>query len=293
MRAARFAVGPRRPPPPSASPVCIPTRTRTRCRPATAQPSSHRTRSDAARAASAAPVKTTRSSRPRPSTRGACRRVPRRPGPRERRGEPGRALIACGWACQRPVEPSMSVMQSVTTPVGRSASQPARRRSTSSPAEEGRREGSVAVPSLIASSNTRRRSASRPDGHSGAPPRGGLPVRSVNAVMAREKMSEARVGGSPAATSGATNPGSPRPGNPVAGRGEPEVHDDDSAVLREDEVGGLDVAVDYRRILPVQDRRAPRLPAPGSGGRSRVRARACPVPRAHDPDRFRRSSPTP
>ncbi len=167
------------------------------------------TRSDAARAASAAPVKTetvespspidSRSLPPCPSTTWATMASWRTKTPR----------IAFGWASQRPVEPSMSVMHSVTTPVGRSASQPARRRSTSSPADEGRLDGSVAIPSLIASSNTRRRSASRLDGHSGTPPRGGLPVRSVNAVMAREKMSEARVGGSPAPTSGATNPGVP------------------------------------------------------------------------------------
>ena len=111
--------------------------------------------------------------------------------------------------------------------------------------------------------------------------------------MAREKMSEARVGGSPAATSGATNPGVPARETPSPVEASPQVHDDDSAVLREDEVGGLDVAVDYRRILPVQDREGFGCLCQGAAGRSRVLARVCPVPRAHDPDRFRRSSPTP
>ena len=87
--------------------------------------------------------------------------------------------------------------------------------------------------------------------------------------------------------------GSPRPGNPVAGRGEPEVDEDHSAVLREDEVGGLDVAVDDGRIVPVEVRE-------GLGGLREVAERrvdGCEPGRAlaasSASDRFRRSSPSP
>ena len=80
-------------------------------------------------------------------------------------------------------------------------------------------------------------------------------MSSVNAVMASEKMSEARVGGSPAATSGATNPGSARAGDAVAGRRDPEATRT-TAPLGEDEVGRLDIAVDDGRSCLCKNVRA-------------------------------------
>ena len=61
--------------------------------------------------------------------------------------------MAVGSASHMAVEPSMSDMQKVTTPVGSASAQPARSRSTSSPGVGGRRAGSVAMPIRSAASS--------------------------------------------------------------------------------------------------------------------------------------------
>ncbi len=94
------------------------------------------------------------------------------------------APIVWGWPSHNPVEFSMSVRHTVSTPAGMSASHPARSSSTSSPAEEGRRAGSVAAPARMARSNTRRRSASIPVGQAGPPAPGMVPVSRAYAVTA-------------------------------------------------------------------------------------------------------------
>ena len=83
------------------------------------------------------------------------------------------------------VEPTMSVRQKVRTPLGSDACQPARSRSTSSPADSGRLAGSVLSPSRMASSSWAACSGSMPS-HVGRTPMGGSPVSSVKAVAARE-----------------------------------------------------------------------------------------------------------
>ena len=99
----------------------------------------------------------------------------------------------------------MSVRQKVSTPVGSDSCQPARSRSTSSPADSGRLAGFVARPMRMASSSSAACSGSMPS-HGGRTPVGGSPVRSVNAVAAREYTSLARLGSPLATSSGAAKP---------------------------------------------------------------------------------------
>ena len=288
MRAARFAVGPRRPPPPSASPVCNPTRTRIR------MPSGHGsaviapTRSDAARAASAAPVKTETVESPSPidsSSRPPCPSITsgddgvvanEDAAHRVRMGLPetGRALDV-GHA-QRD-----DARREIGFPAGaKTLDQLPGRRGTSG------RIGCGAEPDRLfehtsplgvetgrplgGSSSRRASREERERGHGQ-----GEDVRGAGGRFACRHLGRDEARG-------------PRPDDPVAGRGDPEVHDDDSAVLGEDEVGGLDVAVDDGRVVPVQE--GERFGCLGEGaedGRGRA-ARVCPVP----PSRRPRSVPS-
>ena len=113
-----------------------------------------------------------------------------------------------GSRSHAPVEPSMSVRQNVSTPVGRVEPQPARRRSTNSPGVAGRRAGLVASPARIAVSRAAACSGLMPF-HVDGVPFGGAPVSSVNAVAASAYTSDARPGPS-VSSSGAANPGVPR-----------------------------------------------------------------------------------
>ena len=94
------------------------------------------------------------------------------------------SAIAAGSASHMAVEPSMSDMQNVTTPVGSAAAQPARSRSTSSPGVAGRRRGSVAIPMRMAVSSWSACAGSMPF-HAGSIPAGVEPVSRANAVAAR------------------------------------------------------------------------------------------------------------
>ncbi len=93
------------------------------------------------------------------------------------------SAIAVGSASHMAVEPSMSDMQNVTTPVGSASAQPARSRSTSSPGVAGRRVGSVAMPMRMAASSWSACAGSMPS-HAGSLPAGAEPVSSAKAVAA-------------------------------------------------------------------------------------------------------------
>jgi hypothetical protein len=93
------------------------------------------------------------------------------------------SAIAVGSVSHMAVEPSMSDMQKVTTPVGSAAAQPARSRSISSPGVAGRRPGSVAIPIRMAASSWSACVGSIPF-HAGSVPAGAEPVSSANAVAA-------------------------------------------------------------------------------------------------------------
>ena len=124
--------------------------------------------------------------------------------------------MAAGAASHIAVEPSMSDMQKVMTPVGSAAPQPVRSRSTSSPGVAGRRAGSVASPSRSAASSCSACSGSMPS-QGGSTPVGGAPVSSAKAVAASAYVSLARDGKPCAASSGARNPGVPVRGRRASG----------------------------------------------------------------------------
>ena len=137
------------------------------------------------------------------------------------------------------------------TPVGVSSLQPARKRSTRTPGDAGRRAGSIDKAARRAVSRRAATSLGTPF-HFGTPPVGASPVTSANAVAPRLNTSAARVDTAPPAISGA------EPGSAAArsfrhrDRRRAEVDDHDPAGAVDDQVGRFDVAM-YDAV-PVQER---------------------------------------